>query len=115
MERPSGPPGRFDSSLPFRPPERQTLRSASWRIMSANGLASRSLWKIDPGGMDSRLLNRIHDVFKLAMEQRNHVDALARFDQRLEYMSPAEYARFAAATMASERLVIEKLGLHLPG
>lgn len=66
---------------------------------------------IGPRGMDSRLVERIHEVFKRAMEEKNHLDALARFDQKLIYMSPAEYRRFAVETVASERVLIERLAL----
>jgi tripartite-type tricarboxylate transporter receptor subunit TctC len=66
---------------------------------------------IGPRGMDSRLVERIHEVFKRAMEEKNHLEALARFDQKLIYMSPAEYRRFAVETVANERVLIERLAL----
>ncbi|WP_436292698.1 tripartite tricarboxylate transporter substrate binding protein [Variovorax sp. LjRoot178] len=64
---------------------------------------------IGPRGMDSQLVERIHEVFKRAMEQTNHLEALARFDQQLIYMSPADYRRFAVGTVASERVLMERL------
>ena len=66
---------------------------------------------IGPGKMDPALMDRIHEVFKEAMEQKNHSEALERFDQRLAYMSPDQYRLFATQAVASERSVIERLGL----
>lgn len=66
---------------------------------------------VGPGGLDARLVERIHEVFKRAMEMPNHIEALARFDQQLAYLRPDDYKRFAVETMASERAIIEKLGL----
>jgi len=64
---------------------------------------------IGPRGMGSQLVERIHEVFKRAMEQTNHLEALARFDQQLIYMSPAAYRHFAIETVASERVLMERL------
>jgi tripartite-type tricarboxylate transporter receptor subunit TctC len=64
-----------------------------------------------PKGMAPALVQRIHDVFKQAMEMPNHVDALARYDQALMHMSPAEYTNFARETSTRERALVEKLGL----
>jgi tripartite-type tricarboxylate transporter receptor subunit TctC len=68
-----------------------------------------------PKGMDAALVKRVHDAFKQAMEMPNHVEALARFDQQLMYMGPAQYARFAEETTRREKLLVEKLGLARPG
>jgi tripartite-type tricarboxylate transporter receptor subunit TctC len=48
-----------------------------------------------PRGMDPSLVQRIHDVFKQAMEQPSHVEVLARYDQALMHMNPQQYLRFA--------------------
>jgi hypothetical protein len=49
------------------------------------------------------------------MEMPNHVEALARYDQQLMYMGPAQYAKFAEDTTRREKLLVEKLGLARPG
>ena len=64
-----------------------------------------------PRGMDPKLVARVHDAFKRAMEMPSHVEALAKYDQQLMYMSPQGYARFAAETMTREKQLVEKLGL----
>jgi tripartite-type tricarboxylate transporter receptor subunit TctC len=68
-----------------------------------------------PKGMEPALVQRVHDVFRQAMEMPNHVDALARYDQALMPMNPGEYQRFAETTSQRERAIVEKLGLAKPG
>jgi tripartite-type tricarboxylate transporter receptor subunit TctC len=67
-----------------------------------------------PKGMDPALVQRIHDAFKQAMEMPNHVEVLAKYDQTLMYMSPAQYARFAEDTFKREKALVDKLGLAKP-
>lgn len=64
-----------------------------------------------PKGMDPKLVKRLHDVFKQAMEMQNHKDILAKYDQELIYMNSAEYLKFAQDTFKREKAIIEKLGL----
>ena len=67
-----------------------------------------------PKGMDPALVRRIHDAFKQAMEMPSHVEALARYDQNLLYMSPEQYTRFAEETFRREKALVDKLGLSRP-
>lgn len=67
-----------------------------------------------PKGMEPALVQRIHDAFRQAMEQPSHVEALARYDQNLMYMGPAQYTRFAEDTYRREKALVEKLGLAKP-
>jgi tripartite-type tricarboxylate transporter receptor subunit TctC len=67
-----------------------------------------------PKGLEPALVQRIHDVFRQAMEMPSHVEALARYDQALMPMNPAEYLRFAETTSQRERAIVEKLGLARP-
>jgi len=67
-----------------------------------------------PRGMEPALVRRIHDVFRQAMEMPNHVEALARYDQALMHMDPAQYLRFAEETFRREKTLVEKLGLARP-
>jgi tripartite-type tricarboxylate transporter receptor subunit TctC len=87
-------------------PDVPTLQEVGVPIVQASpyGLAG-------PKGMNPALVQRIHDVFKQAMEQANHIEVLARYDQTLMHMSPAQYTTFARETMTRERALVEKLGL----
>lgn len=67
-----------------------------------------------PRGMDPNLVQRIHDVFKQAMEQPSHVEVLARYDQALMHMNPQQYLRFAEDTFRREKALVERLGLAKP-
>ena len=67
-----------------------------------------------PKGMDPALVQRIHDAFKAAMEQPNHVEALARYDQQLMPMTPQQYSRFAEETFRREKVLVDRLGLARP-
>ena len=91
-------------------PDVPTLKEAGFPIVQASpyGLGA-------PKGMDPALVQRIHDAFKQAMEMPNHVDALAKYDQTLLYMGPAQYTRFAEDTFKREKALVDKLGLAKPG
>jgi tripartite-type tricarboxylate transporter receptor subunit TctC len=67
-----------------------------------------------PKGMDPALVQRIHDAFKQAMEMPSHVEALAKYDQQLMPMTPAQYTRFAEDTFKREKALVDKLGLAKP-
>jgi len=90
-------------------PDAPTLKELGLPIVQASpyGLGG-------PKGMDPKLVQRIYTVVKAAMEQPNHVEALARYDQQLMPMDPAAYTRFARETMAKEKVLIERLGLSRP-
>jgi tripartite-type tricarboxylate transporter receptor subunit TctC len=87
-------------------PDAPTLQEVGVPIVQASpyGLGG-------PKGMAPALVQRVHDVFKQAMEMPSHVEALARYDQVLMHMSPAEYTTFARETSTRERALVEKLGL----
>ena len=57
---------------------------------------------------------KLHDAFKKAMEDPSYVQALARYDMLPMYMSSSGYAKFAQETFATEKALVEKLGLAKP-
>lgn len=67
-----------------------------------------------PKDMEPALVQRIHDAFKTAMEAPAHVEALAKYDQQLMPMTPAQYTRFAEDTFKREKALVDKLGLARP-
>ena len=90
-------------------PDVPTLKELGLDIVQASpyGIAG-------PKGMDAALVKRIHDVFRQAMEMPNHVEILAKYDQALMHMDPAQYTRFAQTTYQKEKALVEKLGLAKP-
>ena len=67
-----------------------------------------------PRGTPAEVVNKLHDAFKKAMEDPSYVQALARYDMLPMYMSPQQYTRFAQDTFATEKALVEKLGLAKP-
>ena len=57
------------------------------------------------------VVRRLHDAFKRAMEEPSYVSILDKYDMVPIYMSSAQYARFAQETFATEKALVEKLGL----
>ena len=67
-----------------------------------------------PKGTPADVVKRLHDAFKLAMDQDNYKAALARYDMVPIYMNSAAYTRFAQETFMREKALVEKLGLAKP-
>ena len=66
---------------------------------------------VAPKGTDPKIVQKLHDAFKKAMEMPNYRESLAKFDMEPYYMSSTQYAQFAADTVKKEKAIIEKLGL----
>ena len=64
-----------------------------------------------PKGTPPEVVQKVHDAFKKAMEEPSYVAALGRYDMQPNYMSSAEYTKFAQDTFGREKALIEKLGL----
>ena len=64
-----------------------------------------------PRDTPPEVVAKIHDAFKKAMEEPSYVAALAKYDMLPNYMSSADYTRFAQDTFGREKALIEKLGL----
>jgi len=66
---------------------------------------------VAPAGMDPRLVRQLHDAFKKAADDPEHMKVLQQFDQVYWYKSSEDYAKWAAQTFAEERATIARLGL----
>lgn len=64
-----------------------------------------------PRGTPPEVVARLHDAFKKAMDEPSYVQSLARYDMVPIYMGPQQYTRFAQETFATEKALVEKLGL----
>lgn len=64
-----------------------------------------------PKGTPPDVVKRLHDAFKKAMEEPSYVAALARYDMLPNYLSSADYTKFAQDTVVREKVLIDKLGL----
>jgi tripartite-type tricarboxylate transporter receptor subunit TctC len=64
-----------------------------------------------PRGTPPEIVAKLHDAFKKAMEEPSYVQALAKYDMVPIYMNSAQYTKFAQDTFATEKALVEKLGL----
>lgn len=64
-----------------------------------------------PGRTPPAIVAKLHDAFKQAMEEPSYLAALERYDMLPDYKSSAAYAQFAKDTVATEKVLIERLGL----
>lgn len=68
---------------------------------------------VGPRGMDPKVQKFLHDAFKKAIDDPEHMKVLAQLDQVYWYKSSEEYAKWAAETFKAERATIERVGLLL--
>jgi len=64
-----------------------------------------------PKGMDPKVVARLHDAFKKALEDPAVITTLARYDMVPNYKSTADYQAFVGQTIEAERKIIDSLGL----
>jgi len=66
---------------------------------------------VGPKGMPQPVVKRLHDAFKLAIDDPEHLKTLQQLDQLYWYKSSEDYAKWAAETLKAERATIERVGL----
>jgi tripartite-type tricarboxylate transporter receptor subunit TctC len=64
-----------------------------------------------PKGMDPKIVAKLHDAFKKALEDPAVIATLAKFDMVPSYKSTEDYKKFVVEVTESERKVVDKLGL----
>jgi tripartite-type tricarboxylate transporter receptor subunit TctC len=68
---------------------------------------------VGPKGMAPQVVKVLHDAFKTAMDDPDHLKTLQQLDQAYWYKSTDDYAKWAAETLKAERATIERVGLLL--
>lgn len=87
-------------------PDVPTLREVGVDIVQS------SPWGlVGPRGMDPKVIQKLHNAFKQAMEQPEFKEALAKYDMELDYRSSSDFVKFAADSMKKEKEIIQTLGL----
>ncbi|HEX2200185.1 MAG TPA: tripartite tricarboxylate transporter substrate binding protein [Burkholderiales bacterium] len=66
---------------------------------------------VAPKGLDPQVSKALHDAFKRALDDPEHLKVLQQLDQVYWYKSSSEYAQWAAETYRAERATIERVGL----
>ncbi len=68
---------------------------------------------VSPAGLDPKVRVFLHDAFKKALDDPDHLKMLTQLDQVYWYKSSDDYARWGAETLKAERATIERVGLLL--
>lgn len=66
---------------------------------------------VGPKGMDPAVVKTLHDAFKKAMDDPQHVALLEQLNQDAWYRSGEAYRQWAVETFAKDKALIERLGL----
>jgi len=87
-------------------PSVPTLRELGFPIvaMSPYGLGG-------PRGMPPAIVTALHDAFRKAMFDPAFVHEIAKYDQELDYLGPAEYGAWLREQYQKEKIVVERMGL----
>lgn len=87
-------------------PDAPTLKESGYPMVydSPFGIAG-------PKGMDPKIVAKLHDAFKKAIDDPAVIATLAKYDMVPNYKNTEDYRKFVAELTASERKVIETIGL----
>lgn len=64
-----------------------------------------------PAGIPTNVVRILHDAFRVALHDPEHLRVLQTFDQPVIYKDPDDYRRFALDLIAHERDLVRRLGL----
>lgn len=96
----------FGEQRTRRWPQVPTLKELGHGIVATSpyGLAG-------PHGLPPAVVSSLHEAFKAAMFDAAHIAELARYDQELAYLGPADYGLAMREAYAAEKRAVERLGL----
>ncbi|WP_240980366.1 tripartite tricarboxylate transporter substrate binding protein [Ramlibacter agri] len=64
-----------------------------------------------PMAVEAAIVRKLHDAFRIALFDPQHLRELARYEQEPEYLATADYGRFVQDVSARERRLLARLGL----
>jgi tripartite-type tricarboxylate transporter receptor subunit TctC len=64
-----------------------------------------------PSRVDRGIVRKLHDAFKTAMFDPQHLQEIAKYDQDAEYLNTADYGRYVREATARERLLLARVGI----
>ena len=87
-------------------PETPTLRELGYPFVfdSPFGVAG-------PKGMDPKIVAKLHDAFKKAIDDPAVQEQLAKYDMVVNYKNTSDYRKFVEESVEAERKVLSDLGL----
>ncbi len=100
----------FNATRNPRWPDAPTLRELGYPqavYTSPWGLAA-------PAGTPPAVIQKLHDAFHKAMLSPRHTEALARYDQSLDYLNTRDYRQAVLATVERERKLLARMNLLAP-
>lgn len=89
-------------------PEVPTLVELGYRDM----VVTSPYGLVGPQGMDPAIVRALHDGFRTALHDPQHLAALDRLDMPLEYLNTEDYAAFMQRTINEEEARVNRLGLR---
>jgi tripartite-type tricarboxylate transporter receptor subunit TctC len=95
----------FGERRSSRWPQVPTLKELGFGItaMSPYGL-------VGPRGMDPHIVQTLHDAFKVALFDAQHVAELAKYEQEPSYLDSKDYSAALKDAYAAERRNVERMG-----
>lgn len=94
-------------------------RSPRWKDVPTlqelgHGIVAASPYGIaGPRGIPSAVVQVLHDAIRAAMLDPIHLAELAKYDQELAYLGPADYGLAMQQALVAEKITAERLGLAL--
>lgn len=87
-------------------PDAPTAKELGYNVVSTSpyGIAG-------PKGMDPAVVKVLHDAFRKAIDDPEHLKVLAQLDQEVWYKSSDDYAAWVKTTYDEEAALIDRLGL----
>ncbi len=87
-------------------PQVPTLRDLGYNIVAQSpfGLGG-------PRGLPAPIVATLHDAFRQAMFEPQFIHEIAKYDQDVDYLGPAEYGKWMREQYAKERVAAERMGL----
>ena len=61
-------------------------------------------------GTDPRIVAKLHDAFRQAMDAPEFKDVLRKFDMKTAYMSSADYTAYVSEKLKREKVIVETYG-----
>jgi tripartite-type tricarboxylate transporter receptor subunit TctC len=81
-----------------------------------HGIVAQSPYGLcGPAGLPAAVVRRLHDAFRTALFDAQHVAELAKYDQEPAYLGPEDYGRSMRELFAAEKRTVERLGLARGG
>jgi tripartite-type tricarboxylate transporter receptor subunit TctC len=69
---------------------------------------------VGPRGMETQTVRILHDAFKVALFDSQHIAELAKYEQEPSYLNTSEYGAALREAYAAEKRNVERLGLIKP-